>query len=121
MREKREEGFSYGVLPGTSPPAVTADDIHITARCLEENPRFPQSSLRGMWRECEGQTTPTTLCDSPFSQQLKHRRERRGWRILFNRLNRRTTVVGPASISQQLNTLRKRGSWHILFNRCPGR
>lgn len=54
MREKREEGFSYGVLPGTSPPAVTADDIHITARCLEENPRFPQSSLRGMWRECEG-------------------------------------------------------------------
>ena len=85
MREKREEGFSYGVLPGTSPPAVTADDIHITARCLEENPRFPQSSLRGMWRECEGQTTPTTLCDSPFSQQLKHRRERRGWRILFNR------------------------------------
>lgn len=82
MREKREEGFSYGVLPGTSPPAVTADMNYVTARYLEEVPRFPQSSLRGMWRECEDQTTLATLCDSPFSQQLKHRRERRGWRIL---------------------------------------
>ena len=36
LREKREEGFSYGVQLGTSPTAVTVDMFYITARPLEE-------------------------------------------------------------------------------------
>ena len=36
LREKREEGFSYGVRLGTSPTAVTVDMFYITARPLEE-------------------------------------------------------------------------------------
>ena len=36
LREKREEGFSYGILERTSPTAVTVDMFYITARPLEE-------------------------------------------------------------------------------------
>ena len=63
-REERRRVQLWGST-GTSSPAVTADMTYVTVYCLEEVPRFPQNFLRGMWQECEDQTTLATLCNSP--------------------------------------------------------